>query len=298
MYQKRYAPLFPTPTADPIAAFLAGLSYIERRRWLRKNVASPYPRFLYRYTKLEPDKEESVRHLRQTLVDSELWLSSPTEFNDPFDMSFEVVFSGNGARKRNVLDHKFKELFPQVGWVQRKKRINQMMAEPSKTLARIQNSFRNNFGGCGVCCFTPNPKNLLMWSHYAASHTGIVLQFHPACDPGIFTRPAPVVYSDHYPTVDWANDTFGEIRKALFVKSSHWQYENEWRIIHPAGANTKLIFGASALTGIITGCRASDETISTLIALLDERNKKGLPAIALYKAAKHPSEFRLTAMRM
>jgi hypothetical protein len=67
-----------------------------------------------------------------------------------------------------------------------------------------------------------------MWSHYAAAHTGICLEFDASAAP--FTRQTgatKIKYLETYPKVDLV----GSNHESLLLKSAHWAYEAEWRLI-------------------------------------------------------------------
>src|SRR5450759_3869099 len=52
-----------------------------------RSQSKPYPRFLYKYRPISINNlKEQTSQLRDYLVESRLWLSSPSVFNDPFDM--------------------------------------------------------------------------------------------------------------------------------------------------------------------------------------------------------------------
>ncbi len=75
----------------------------------------------------------------------------------------------------------------------------------------------------GIICFSKKWNNPLMWSHYAQKHQGICLGFD--VNKNMFE---PVEYVGS--KLQWPDSIDEEfIRKLIFTKFSHWQYENEWR---------------------------------------------------------------------
>lgn len=236
--------------------------------------------------------------LRQVIVESVLWLSSPSDFNDPFDMRCQVVFEGTGVEKRKALHSKFKAMHMKTSWRRRQRRVDDLMAHPQRTLAMIRRIFATNLEKAGVCCFATDPRHVLMWSHYGDHHKGIALQFEPSGDPEVFTRPARIKYSDNFPVINWINDTYEEISKVTKTKSKAWEYEDEWRITHPEGARTHQLFNPSALTGIVFGCRASKELKKKVSELLVEREKLGYPPIRLFQATMRSNEYSLVIHRL
>jgi hypothetical protein len=65
---------------------ISGFSFPERIKYLRYQ---GIPRFLYKF-RAAPDTSDSIRSITDILLNSTLWLSSPTDFNDPFDMAVKI----------------------------------------------------------------------------------------------------------------------------------------------------------------------------------------------------------------
>ncbi len=81
----------------------------KRRKPLNlKSGNKPYPRFLYKFRPLSANNTERIDHLRDYLVHSRLWLSSPAAFNDPFDMRGHFIFDGQPRDKRKHIHKKLK----------------------------------------------------------------------------------------------------------------------------------------------------------------------------------------------
>jgi len=75
----------------------------KRRKLLNtKSGDKPYPCFLYKFRPLIANNMEQTDQLRDYLVESRLWLSSPTAFNDPFDMRAKFVFEGKPQDKKKT----------------------------------------------------------------------------------------------------------------------------------------------------------------------------------------------------
>jgi len=107
----------------------------------------------------------------------------------------------------------------------------------------------------GVACFADDPVNPLMWSHYADSHSGAVVEFD--ADHSFFSsdqfggRPQyldhvnyssvrPVINTDELvsggfelPSTRWREwrDFMLRRRDVFLTKSDHWSYEREVRLV-------------------------------------------------------------------
>lgn len=122
----------------------------------------------------------------------------------------------------------------------------------------------------GALCLSEVKDSLLMWAHYADSHCGFVVEFngqHPSFDArrggsDEFRHLRRVIYRDTRPS-----GNADEVADELFtVKSSHWSYEREWRILQPLQFADKRIdaqpypvclfqLPAEAITAVILGAR-------------------------------------------
>lgn len=271
----------------------------KRRRLLNlTSQIKPYTHFIYKFLPLATDKHAD--YLRNYLVESKLWLSSPTAFNDPFDMSCQYIFEGKPQDKRKHLDKRFKLYDPNLPKKQREKIISNSLASGqflTETLNSIHEKHRKEDG---VCCFSENTRNILTWAHYGSNHAGLSLRFQISKDLFIFTRAIKVEYSDEYPIIDYLKDSLGDaIAQTLLRKSKAWEYENERRIIHPNGANCYLQFNPSALTALILGCEfeVNTEKIINIKTLLDERMEKNYPPVKIFRAIRDKSKYRLLIKR-
>jgi hypothetical protein len=88
----------------------------------------------------------------------------------------------------------------------------------------------------GVLCFSKNPRSPLLWGHYAASATGLVLGF----DSALLTwkNRMDIKYDKSRPILKWPADvdtTEAEMSNLLStcfgVKASEWEYEQEVRYV-------------------------------------------------------------------
>ncbi|WP_425342775.1 DUF2971 domain-containing protein [Piscinibacter koreensis] len=145
-----------------------------------------------------------------------------------------------------------------------------------------------------------------MWSHYASSHTGFVLEFDAHHDH-FWQQRSPqdelrhlrrVVYRDTRPSATLTElDGF----EWFLVKSSHWSYEREWRILRALSEAQKIIpakphpiclfgFPPSAISSVILGSRASAETLAQVEASLGSHS--GYRA-TIRRAMPDPTHFHL-----
>jgi Protein of unknown function (DUF2971) len=271
----------------------------EASRYLARN--ANFSPFLYKF------QAPRSRSLKGIIVHSQLWLASVKSFNDPFEMKARVTFEGSPKvraeyfrqlAKRNVLTFKKREAFV----------LEQMTSQ--RFVQRAQPAYDSMTPAFGVCCFASRgfttvdrrragARNILMWSHYAASHTGVCFQFHVSRSALVLGLTVPVEYDDALVTINWAEqDTYRDkLGQALLRKTKAWSYEHERRLIERNRANSGLACDPSALQGIIIGCAASRATELRIVALCRRRQAAHLPKPKLYRAATAEDAYALKLNR-
>lgn len=296
----KFAPPRPSELhSDPIVRHVNSLDYWNCRLFLAKRVGpEKYPHFQYKFKALAADAiERRAKQLRDIIVESRLWLSSPRDFNDPFDMTARVIIEGETKELRQ----RFKQLITDKSgksWKERRALLDQFMARPRyEWQEALKRSHSQHHEQTGVFAFAGDPRSILMWSHYGDQHAGICLQFEVARDPKTMLDAVPVHYVKDYPVFNWAKESGEQIRESLTHKFEAWAYEGEWRIVWPGGARSYLPFNPAALVGLIFGYRTGDAAVRIVKTMLDERKARGLPDVRIYRAEMHGSQYALVIRR-
>ena len=92
-------------------------------------------------------------------------------------------------------------------------------------------------GRFGIVSFATDPRHPLMWSHYTLDGSGFVVGYDVERLRGLSTRERglrPVRYGvDMAPIIGYGVLNFPEenLDGLMSLKSSHWDYESEWRLI-------------------------------------------------------------------
>ncbi|MDH1659889.1 DUF2971 domain-containing protein [Stenotrophomonas sp. GD03777] len=178
--------------------------------------------------------------------------SAPTSFNDPFEFKVRVNLEADEeiARKRFILDNPGKSEMDFTNWWGQLRRPHDWHFEQRTRSGLLQS--------LGVSCFSSTCKNHLLWSHYAASHTGFCVGFDKSLmqDHADVVGHGAVEYKESSPVFNFFTENPDDFaRKAVFHKSSEWEYEEEFRIVF----NTPGIksIPMEAVKEVILGCRAS-----------------------------------------
>lgn len=163
----------------------------------------------------------------------------------------------------------------------------------------------------GVLCLSRQRNHPLMWSHYAESHRGMVLEFddtHPSLrkrrtetDEFGFLR--PVVYSETRPELNMdavSKDIAFQV--IALTKSSHWAYEDELRMVWPlkfadksmetpVGQVALISIPAEALLSVTLGCKTSPQQEEQVLKVLSGQER--CSHVLVQKARMHETEFAL-----
>lgn len=286
------------PEGLEASEFLLGiekLPYRVRRTYCWENLEPRIERFTYKYSSLNPLSEISIDRSRDILVHSRIWLSSPEDFNDPFDCQAQISDEPSATKRRKKVDQLLRKFEPNLNGSQRKRRVDQMMTRPAAEWFKvIKASLQEETKSLGVTCFSDDPRGLLMWSHYSANHTGLCYQFETLNDPALFGRALPIQYTRTYPTLNPFTYGDDESIRMLLTKYEDWKYEKERRVIAPGGARKFMQIAPASLSGVVLGTRIRESTLQKLREILNERKTNGLPDVRIFKAKQHASSYRLT----
>jgi hypothetical protein len=173
----------------------------------------------------------------------------------------------------------------------------------------IIDQFRNT----GIFCATRSRSNLLMWSHYAEQHRGVVFGFQPdSARDSFLCLLEPVAYSDVRPSFRKLADPMMEeeaaptlealrafSRSLTAVKSTHWAYEEELRLVVPSyvpeGQSAVFMpYHATELAELYLGLRMSASDRNELSAAARTVNKN----VAVFQARMTPGAYSLSFERV
>lgn len=167
------------------------------------------------------------KYLLKALVQSEIYFARPDQLNDPFDCRVDLP---------NALENA----------ISRAEGALRTRLEQFRRIERLLNDVQARLVTVGVCSFSLELNNSLMWAHYADNHCGMCLTY--GFPETFFSENADTLlgvdevdYGEH-PLSTWfletvpnlgSMDDFGTslIKKALTVKAQPWHYEREIRIV-------------------------------------------------------------------
>ncbi len=231
------------------------------------------PEYLYRYRHLENKHREYTQRI---LTDSVLYFASPSSFNDPFDC--KVHFQPTSLSElRKRYEQSMHRLRPDLARAGRrtKARDDFRQRDLKEVMKKTTGKTQDSVNKLGVLSLSATDKNILLWSHYAAGHTGLCLRFSGISNSSFFGRAQQVKYSVGYPKVSVGVGPFNstDVEALLFTKAKAWDYEQEWRIIDNKKGFGEKRFPPELLTGVILGARMSQEDRDEVLRWIEKRNR-------------------------
>lgn len=235
------------------------------------------------------------------LLEGEIYLSSPLDFNDPFDCNISVGY--DQLQKNPALQQEYFTLVvnrhkPNFNAEQKVAEVKRLIEEGRFNdpvwLEWQSEDTRQRYGeSLGVFCLTLHKDNILLWSHYANSHRGFNVgynceQFFYECLQhemgGIYVN-----YDKEYPNIDPRTDLFLQSVQQTNTKSDLWCYEKEYRLTKLYAAKKTFKVSYECFKEINLGCGITKEHRKEIIDFVNV-NITGLP---VYQAKPVRNKFEL-----
>lgn len=157
-----------------------------------------------------------------------LRLTPPSELNDPFD----------SKPTQTGIEKKLKFFFEDQD------EADESGVDPQEIRASYEDSLQKGLDQFGIVSLTEDPYNLLMWSHYANEHKGLVISI--SCSSSTFElhdkftetcgiskiNPMKVNYSNRRPGYDMPDSTIYEYFEHNFYSHFAMTKGNDIRVTH------------------------------------------------------------------
>ena len=223
------------------------------------------PDRFYKYRSLSAD---SIQYTLDIIENCRLYWPSPLDFNDPFDCS--PAHEYRGTLKQKIASANRSAEILGMGKSRKERRQMRMKAlkrKPSEITDIMKQSSRNLMANISVCSLSKVHNNILMWSHYADSHSGICVGFEPSEAAIDFLCAFEVIYMEKRPLINLIEKIKGEdaLNDILLTKSKLWEYESEWRMIDQQKEKGTRLFPSKPLKEIYLGCRISSQNKSNVL---------------------------------
>lgn len=243
------------------------------------------PDTLYKYT--------SADAALKILSTSQIRFSSPETFNDPFEVSPPV--------KITARNHKILEILKQEKITEEKLR---------DFLHKVCKYYCLNLK---LFCLSKSKNNILMWSHYADMHKGVVIEFDTSKE--IIKEAKKIIYEIRKINIDKIYETLKkenednnkDYKKIFYHKSNKWRYEQEYRcelpftfnidelkrFLQKEEQNTPLQqyvqIPGEGIKAVYLGCKISENDELAILNII----KSKYPNVKCYKAEKCLDAYKL-----
>jgi hypothetical protein len=195
--------------------------------------------------------------LIESLVNRSLYFAKPETLNDPFDCRIDLKGTLRRAESSAADDQK--------------NLLSSFLSTP-----KFFENWQSTFDNLGVCCFSRDNRDTLLWTHYADAHRGVCLKykfraFYFLLEEFHLTTMGNVEYLAE-PVTEWLKNAptdmtnFIEELVHVFAKSKSpaWAYEKEARIFRPPGV---FNFSEQFLNQICFGLRTPQADIDLITNL-------------------------------
>jgi len=259
--------------------------------------------------------------------------SSPMLSNDPFDNQFDLDFldpneelaaqsleklvtaltasepiSSNQFGSLTAIAefiHQIHEDNPEIGYTEDDVAcLKNIMLEITKDIKRIapevSNEIRSLLSDTRILCVSERNDSVLMWSHYAENHTGVVIKFlalEKIDSPLILAQ--PVRYSREMPQLSYGflmDSKLGSkaiVDTLILSKSDDWAYEKEWRVWRTWSDKAReyylLSYDPEEVGEVYLGCKMADSQRAKIL----EITRRKYPKAVVFQAQKHKKKYEL-----
>jgi DUF2971 family protein len=259
--------------------------------------------------------------------------STPFLFNDPFDNQFDLYFEepSEAAADENLArflemttspeplkDNQFGSLTPFLEMIRQARLRNPDFKFTEEEIAYIREGqtegmhrvikitpetnaeIRRLMADTSIFCLSETYDSLLMWSHYANNHTGVVIKFLslPEVDSPLMMA-QPVCYSAQMPRLrfsmllDFDKARNEVINTITLTKGDVWAYEKEWRIVTTLRDKTQtyeiIPYAPEEVGAVYLGCKIAETDRDEII----EVTRRKYPKAKIFRADKHDREYEL-----
>ena len=256
------------------------------------------------------------------LAEGRIHLNPPKEYNDPFEFLPRAIdvsqmpreglvellrndFDGWYERIGRLQNHASKEDAREYVKTHEDEVVDDMISAAPENVEKLKEDFlKQSSDRIAVGCFSNNHKSILMWSHYADKHAGILVGFdtkhHPFNDTGrldilpVDYRAERATFTHHRTVPEFWQSFSGVARRKGLV----WEYEDEVRMVIYQSLLDEpgfLSLGPKAVACVVYGCRCS---LTYKMAARKELDEPRLQHVAIYQAKEHKTDYKLDFVRV
>ena len=246
LYLTRVLELFLLEDTMEKNEFLGNLQKLAESMLIEMQVFS-----LFRYASFEKHDDDKATWLRdkENLENNTFYLTPMSNQNDPFEFKQDTNYNRMTEEilSKNPLMHINRQQYDKVAkptHIDIFSRLDEL---------RIKTSIK---------CFCEDVDNLLLWAHYANAHAGYCIEYNSIQLFELWQCSLmPVVYQEQYPSAHFSineKEVYMSNLRCFATKSTHWDYENEWRIIRCCNTKEEHVGVAPKPNAIYLGVNAKE----------------------------------------
>jgi hypothetical protein len=238
---------------------------------------SEYPSHFYKYREIKKFNCLAEDNSIKGLIGNIAVFSNRKNFNDLFDSKVDLV--PPSEEELIELDEMLSKL--RCNSFDGKLSSGKPIPTSKELKSEVTQEFNSLLDDYPFFCVATNPKNNLMWSHYAGSHSGFCIEFKST-----HVKASKVTYQDTIPKIQMMDlirlkfnpntqGTLVDVWASLRTKLLEWEYENEYRFQAdnsmkggriPKGEKFILIpYSQDFVEAVIFGCRMPPEAKSYIL---------------------------------
>jgi len=228
-------------------------------------------------------KFKSLNHVLDIIKYDSVYLSSPFDFNDPLDSFFCTLLGGS---KNEFLKTEFR-------------------IKPMKDFVDLANSLH-------IFCGTKrtNLKNVLMWSHYADFHKGVIIKYRVPKEKEKLINEVDYAHTTHEAFMEAIGNgnpfkiperSFEKKQDLVFhsalKKNKEWHYEDEVRYVRFLQKNESVIEEGWKVEELYLGYKYlenSNDKLGNILKILDICREKNIKVYTMsFDFNKQKKQFKL-----
>lgn len=215
---------------------------------------------LYKYRTFDCDNAKSISRAEDIFIKNELYYSSPSSFNDPYDCLIHIDFTK--ISKNDFWTYYYKNVPTKRSYTSEEKReIFENGYKSGELIDVFNKSLQNSFNNNGVYSLSTKNDQILMWSHYSDGHRGYCFEIDT---PEL--KSTKVKYRKRLPKLDLSNAATS-LNQFLCTKSKHWKYESEQRYF--SKHTGPIIIKSNAIKSVIIGSEMDEKNIKHLLKIIN-----------------------------
>lgn len=257
-----------------------------------------WPSHIYKYRCWDDKHDEHKRWLSSP----EIYFANPIDFNDPFDCTVKYDWSLiRDEYLRSRIEDVLKQQRPGIDTDELQSKVDYRMTQKEKLKPVTRKTRVEQVEDIGICSFGGVPDSILMWSHYASSHSGICIEYDVRAlmshiferyeeDNDILIDLYGVRYEKDYPRRSPEHLSDKDYTATFLTrKFADWSYEQEYRLVWDGRSKRPLSISRAAISKIYLGCEMDDSAVRDVVNTV---KSFGLKAQVL-KASRRSLSFSL-----